>query len=552
MSSICFSPDSECAEKRHPISGVTLLFRCVLLFSLICPGLLSAAAETPVVATSSPFETPLTLTDTNPIDKLVLRNLKEKGVQPAFICSDAVFVRRVYLDVIGTLPTLDEVKHFLQDTNPNKRAVLIDQLLDRGEFADCLTMKWSDLLRVKSEYPVNLWPNAAQGYHHWILSCMKDNMPYDQFVKNLLTASGSNFHDPEVNFYRALQNRDPESIAKAVALTFMGTRADKWPKERLKGMSAFFSQIGYKGTATWKEEIVFFDVLKTTPTVAGRPEQTAVFPDGIGATISPGQDPRVVFAEWLIQPNNPWFARNIVNRVWSWLMGRGLIQEPDDIRPDNPPQNPELLTYLAHEFTASHDDLKQIYRIILNSQTYQLSSIPQGQQTEPCFASYPLRRMNAEVLIDAINQITGSTEEYSSLIPEPFSFIPPDQRSIDLPDGSITSPMLELFGRPSRDTGLESERNNAATSEQGLHLLNSSHIRNKIEKSTKLKNLIQSSANPLDVATNIYLTILSRYPTKEELGVIRDYSQKSGVKGRDLVIDIVWGLINSPEFLYKH
>ena len=236
---------------------------------------------------------------------------------------------------------------------------------------------WSDLLRIKAEFPINLWPNAAQAYHRWVRTCIKDNTPYDQMVRQMLTSSGSNFRVPPVNFYRAMQNREPAGIAQTVALTFMGTRADKWPKDRLAGMAAFFTKVGYKSTAEWKEEIVFFDPYKTNA-VAG--SLAAVFPDGAAAHLSPDQDPREVFADWLIDPKNRWFTQNIANRVWAWLLGRGIIQEPDDARPDNPPSNPELLALLERELIASHYDLKQLYRLIVTSKTYQLSSIPKADR----------------------------------------------------------------------------------------------------------------------------------------------------------------------------
>ena len=209
-------------------------------------------------------------------------------------------------------------------------------------------------------------------------------------------------------------------------------------------------------------------------------------------TIPADQDPREVFADWLMAADNPWFSRAIVNRIWSWLMGRGIIHEPDDIRPDNPPVNPELLAYLETELVKSKYDFKHIYRLILNSRTYQQSSIARSDnpKAEAMFACYPVRRLEAEVLIDALCRITGTRESYSSPIPEPFTFIPDEQRSIELADGSITSPFLEMFGRPSRDTGLESERNNATTETQRLHMLNSSHIQNKIQNSGKLRTLV--------------------------------------------------------------
>ena len=193
------------------------------------------------------------------VDRAVFGALKTQGVTPARLSSDAVFVRRVYLDVIGTLPTADEARAFIDDRDASKRSALIDRLLDRDEFADYWAMKWCDMLRVKSEFPINLWPNAVQAYHRWIRTAIRDNVPYDRFARELLTASGSNFRDPAVNFYRAVQSREPSAIASAVALTFMGARAEAWPKARLDGMAAFFSQIGYKPTGEWKEEIVYFD-----------------------------------------------------------------------------------------------------------------------------------------------------------------------------------------------------------------------------------------------------------------------------------------------------
>jgi len=499
-------------------------------------------------AQTNPFESPSRLAPEDEIDKIVFARLKQLDITPANPCSDAVFLRRVYLDVIGTLPTAREAGSFLQSRESDKRARLIDRLLARDEFADYWAMKWGDVLRVKAEFPINLWPNAAQEYHRWIRTAIEENKPYDQFVRELLTASGSNFQVPQANFYRAMQSRDPKGIAQTVALTFMGERADKWPQEKLAGMAAFFSQVAIKTTAEWKEEIVFFDPASTNAQAA------ATFPDGTTVRLSPDCDPREVFADWLIDARNPWFARNIVNRTWSWLLGRGIIQEPDDIRPDNPPANPELLAYLEKEFIASHYDLKQLCRLILNSQTYQLSSVPRSNKPEAAanFASYPLRQLDAEVLADALCEITGTTEKYSSAIPEPFTFIPEKERSIALPDGSITSSFLEMFGRPPRDTGLESERNNRATAEQRLHLLNSSHIQRKLEQSQKIKYLLKTRGDPHDVVTGLYLAILSRYPTGDELRITEAYFPSGGTDTRPAALDVAWALVNSAEFLYRH
>jgi hypothetical protein len=313
-------------------------------------------------------------------------------------------------------------------------------------------------------------------------------------------------------------------------------------------MAAFFSQVGYKSTAEWKEEIVYFDPGKATNAIP-----VTVFPDGTTAKLEDGQDPREAFANWLITPKNPWFTRNIVNRVWSWLLGRGIIHEPDDIRPDNPPSNPELLALLERELVANKYDLKSLYRLILKSRTYQLASVPRTNdpRAEANFAFYPVRRIEAEVLIDALNEITGTTESYSSQIPEPFTYIPQDQRSIALADASVTSSFLELFGRSSRDTGMELERNNRPTASQRLHLLNSSHVQRKLEQSTKLQALLQSKPSTRGMAESLYLTILSRYPTEEELKVLSGYSA-TRMDNRRIGLDIAWALINTAEFQCRH
>lgn len=570
--------------------------------------LMASLAVAAVAATTEPvssiFESTVPLRAESQIDKLVFADLAKLNIKPT-LCSDAVFVRRAYLDVIGTVPTAQEAREFIQDPDTkNKRRLLIDKLLERPEFADYWSMRWGDILRIKAEFPVNLWPNAAQAYHRWVHASITENKPYDQFVRELLTSSGSNFRVGPVNFYRAIQNRTPDGIAIAVALAFMGTRADQWPTNKLAGMAAFFSQIGYKPTSEWKEENVFWDplgassvpgdiapgraaIMPPTPTGTNTnttvaitlptncPPQVATFPDGKEVKLSPDKDPREVFADWLMPkksgwwsfrtPKNPWFAPAIANRIWYWLMGRGIVHEPDDFRPDNPPSNPALLAYLEKEMIAGKYDLKRFYRLILNSQAYQLSSLPKvkGPAAEAKFASYPLRRLDAEVLIDAINKITGATDLYTSPIPEPFTFIPDNQTAVAIADGSITSPFLALFGRSARATGMENERNNKPVPAQWLHLLNSSHIYRKIAEGPKLKALFDSGRKPPEILNELYLTVLSRPPTAEELKNAAEYvgfnltgkpaAPRSGsYRQREAWVDIIWSLINSTEFLYRH
>lgn len=515
------------------------------------------------------------------IDEIIFAKLKSLGIEPA-LCSDAMFVRRAFLDLTGKLPGAEEAKAFIQNSNQNKRVALIDRLLDQSAHVDYWAMKWSDILRVKAEFPVKVWPNAAQAYHRWIWESIAQNKPFDQFARELLTSSGSNFRVGSVNFYRAIQDKTPEGVAAAVGLALMGTRVHPWSEDRRADMAVFFSQVGYKPTSEWKEEIVFWDPLHSTgvpgsiapgvDTVAKSVAATnqipqalaeplseneplsAVFPDGTKTTIPPNRDPREVFADWLIGPDNPWFTKAVVNRTWAWAMGRGIIHEPDDIREDNPPSNPELLAYLQKELISSGYDLKHLKRMIFTSTAYQFSSIPRFKKEEAIanFASYQLRRVEAEVLIDALNEITGSSDLYTSAVPEPFTYIPNSMSAVGLADGSITSSFLALFGRSSRSTGMESERVSELASPQWLHMLNSATIQKKLQSGPRLAAIVSSGGKPNEIAEKLYLTILSRFPTATDIKAAEEYASTGVTKGRDVWIDLAWALINSPEFLLRH
>ena len=491
------------------------------------------------------------------IDEWVSLKLAESGAKISPRCSDDVFLRRVYLDVIGGIPAPETARSFMKRSGSSaKRAQLIDHLLERDDFSVYLGLKWCDRLRVKAEFPSNLWPNAVQAYHRWVVDAFRSNMPYDQFARALLTTSGSNFRDAPVNFYRPFQTRAPRNLFETVALVFMGMRLDHsgFSEDDLLGMDAFFSKVAYKKTAEWKEEIVYFD---PTATFNYPDSDTPVVPKPFGGDpIELGQfdDPRVAFADWLTAPENPWFARAMVNRIWHHLLGRGLIHEVDDIRPENPPWSEELMRFLEQQFVDSGYDVRHLYRIILNSTLYQSSSEPVDAQkdSEATFVHYRVRRMDAEVLVDALCRITGSFEKYSSAIPEPFTFIPKKQRSISLADGSIKSQFLEMFGRPGRDTSYESDRNNDVSVFQSLHMLNSTHIANKINTGWKLKQIYKKEKSPARRIEELYLTVLSRFPTDAERKVVSNYSRSSGLDGRQVFNDIAWGLINSKEFMLRH
>lgn len=482
---------------------------------------------------------------TGELDRKMLASWSRRGVVPAARCSDEVFLRRVHLDLIGTLPRSGEVRRFLRDRSPGKRDRLVDRLLAREEFADYWTLKWCDLLRVKAEFPVNLWPNAVQAYHRWIRWALHHGMPYDRFAGQLLTSSGSNFRVAPVNFFRAVQGQEPAALAAAVALTFMGERVERWPADRRADLEVFFSRVAFKGTAEWKEEIVYLDPEPV-------PQREARLPDGTRVTLDPERDPRMVFARWLTRPENPWFARNLANRAWSWFLGRGFYHPADDFRSHRPIQHPEALAHLERVLVDSGWDLRRLFREILTSATYQQASLGQAAGTAPEeFAAYPVRRLDAEVLRDALRAVYGGKEKYTSMIPEPFTFVPGEHRSIELADGSITSHFLEMFGRPPRDTGLESERSHEPSRSQRLHLLNSREVILGIRRSHGLKALLRKHGREPEAALEaLYLRILSRLPRPEEVARVR--RELSGREPREVAEDVVWALLNSKEFLYRH
>jgi hypothetical protein len=482
------------------------------------------------------------------IDRLVLRTLREHHLEPSALCSDAVFLRRVSQDLTGSVPPIWQVKRFLADQSPDKRRRMIDTLMKTEPYYEYCTLKWGDILRVKSEFPVNLWPNATQAYHRWIYTAVKTNLRYDEFARSLLLSNGSNFRNPEANFYRAVSSKTPEGLARVVMLTFMGTRFDKWPSDEREGLAQFFSRIRYKRTNEWKEEIVY------TELGSGEPVSTRL-PNGRQVQIPADEDPRRVLTDWLVAEDNPWFARCAVNRIWYWLMGRGLIEEADDLRPDSVPANPALLEYLEKTFVKSGYDTEKLIRQIVNSQTYQQSFIPRNAsaKAESLFAHYSVRRLDAEVIIDTLDALGAGRQQYSSPIPEPFTYVPPENRTIALSDGSIGSQFLSQFGRPSRDSGQLSERQNTSSSTQRLFLLNSNDVQKKLTQGYALREILyKAKLSDQEAIDEIYLLLLGRHASPEEAQSVLKYATTAKVWRRQARLDLAWALLNSKEFLYHH
>ena len=447
-------------------------------------------------------------------------------------CRDEVFLRRAYLTVTGALPTQQACKKFLDSDNSRKREVLIDQLIESELGLRYMQMRWGDILRIKSEFPSNLWPNGVQAYNRWVYEQLLNNVPYDKMVRDLLLSEGSNFRSPAANFYRGFQKRSPENFYANINLLFLGNR------NCTDNGHLCFSQIKFKSTKEWKEEIIYIDYYKALP------GDKVVLADGTPLTLRADSDWREEYVNWLTSPTNRRFAEVLVNRMWYWVFGKGLVHEPDEWREDNKPSNPQLLNELTDYFLKSKFNIRALMKRILMSKEFNSKTAPEG--------FYEPQRLPAEVIVDAIATATGKWATYSSRVPEPFTFYPPRTRATHLGDATVSSTQLELFGKVSRDVSLESQRNNAITARQLLYLMNSSELEKSIRKSPVLKKICEQNTSVPSLANAITLRVLSRLATQREIDLYKEYMQQNEMTLRELAFDIMWMQINSNEFLYNH
>lgn len=443
-------------------------------------------------------------------------------------CSDEIFLRRAYLTVTGALPTPSECVDFFEDSNPNKREVLIDRLIKSELGLKYMQMRWGDILRIKSEFPSNLWPNGVQAYNRWIYEQLMNNVPYDKMVRSLLLSSGSNFRAPAANFYRGFQKRSSRNFYDNINLLFLGNR------ECDDNGNICFSQIKFKSTKEWKEEIVYLDIHKKVP------YQDIELEDGTMFKLRADSDWREPYVNWLTSDRNRRFAEVMANRMWFWVFGRGIVHEPDNWTEENRPVDPELLNSLTEYFIASKYDMQALLKRILLSE--QFNSVD----------DFVPQRLPAEVIVDALASVTGVWSTYTSRVPEPFTFYPPRTRATHLGDATVSSSELELFGKVSRDVSLESQRNNGITSRQLLYLMNSSELESRIRKSQILQRIYVNSANIEQLADSITLLVLSRRATADEVAMYSDYMAKDELPLMEVAIDIMWMQLNSNEFLYNH
>ena len=447
-------------------------------------------------------------------------------------CSDEVFLRRAYLTITGALPQTSECVKFLDDKNPNRREVLVDKLLDSELGLKYTQMRWGDILRIKSEFPSNLWPNGVQAYNRWLYAQLLHNVPYDKMVRGLLLSEGSNFRSPAVNFYRGFQKRTPQNFYANINLLFLGNRNCE------DNGYLCFSQVEFKSTKEWKEEIIYLNYYKEAPMEIIKLE------DGTILRPRPNTDWREEYVNWLTSPANRRFAEVFVNRMWYWVFGKGIVHEPDDWREDNKPSDPALLKELTDYFLESKFDIRALMKRILLSKEFNSKAAPEGY--------YVPQRLPAEVIVDAMASITDNWSTYSSRVPEPFTFYPPKTRSTHLGDATVSSTELELFGKVSRDVSLESQRNNAITSRQLLYLMNSSALERRIRKSSVLQQLYLNSKDITELANAITLRVLSRRATSQEIALYTEYMTNNKLPLMEVAIDIMWMQINSNEFLYNH
>jgi hypothetical protein len=520
----------------------------VQFLAAVATARLTYLSEVPGFAWKAPVEQ-------NFIDRHMFARQRLLRIQPSDRCTDDEFLRRVFLDVCGILPTADETRGFLADPASDKRARLIDALLERPEYVDFWTLKWADRLGCNNRF---VGERGAYAYRDWIWGCVNANLPFDQFARALITASGPNYSAPAASFYRRV--RDPQTRVEAVSQLFLGVRIgcarchnhpfERWTQDDYYGVAAFFSRVRYKDGPFFahiynKEETVWLD---RQGEVTHPRTGLVMKPKPLGAAaldIPEGRDRREFLADWITRADNPFFARVAVNRLWHHLFGRGIVEPVDDFRDSNPPCNPELLDALAADFVAHGFDVKHTLRTILNSTTYQLSSAtnPFNENDDVYFSHARVRRLSAEQLLDAISQATG--------VPERFAGVPLGTRAAQLPDGELFHPLLKAFGRPPRAIECECERENDATLEQALFLEAGRTIHDKLRSDRGLPaRLAASPLGPEALAEELFLTTLCRHPSPAERErVARKLVAK---ERRPALEDVLWALLNHREFLFQH
>jgi len=503
----------------------------------------------------------------NFVDDAVFANLKEIGVPPSPVCDDSTFLRRVTLDIAGRLPTEEEAKTFFANKSPDKRDQVIDELLRSPDYADFFANKWTAMLKNRRDDASDMVANFA--FHAWVRDSLLSNKPYDQFVRELLAATGQVIGNPPVAWYKRV--KEPKDQIEDVAQLFLGVRMqcaqchhhpfEKWSQDDYYSLAAFFSQVGRKPSGVRGEDLIFHK--RGMAAAKNIKTGLALKPAALGDTvpeIAADEDPRLRLAEWMKSPKNPFFARVLVNRYWKHFFQRGLVEPEDDIRDSNPPSNPELMAALEKHFIASGFDLKELVRTITRSHAYQLSSIPNKDNLgdRQNYSRYYPRRLPAEVMLDSIDQLAGTQTDFANL--------PAGTRAVALPDNSYnrSSPFLRVFGRPENESVCECERMQSSSLAQSLHMINASDIRGKLANGNGRAEKLARDKRPNDEKIrDMYLAAFARAPRPEELKAALDYLAEPRLNSagqpvdstkatRENFQDLLWALINSKEFLFNH
>ena len=497
------------------------------------------------------------------IDRLVARQWARLGVEPSPPTEEAEFVRRVTLDICGTLPTVAEVQAYVRDASPDKKRRLVDSLLARPEYARYFGQKWADILQNRGRgYSTSRQRPGTALFSAWIRDCFARNLPYDQFVTSILTASGSQETNPATVWYRTV--RTTENYVESFSQAFLGVRvqcaqchhhpAERWSQGDYYGLAAVFGRVGRKGgfadaEVPTSETIYLADHgevkhPRTGEVLAPRPLGGEAFP------ISKYVDPRVSLARWLTDPANPQLARTMANRMWAHFLGRGVIHPVDDSRSTNPPSNPELLDALTHEFQQSGYDIQQLIRLICLSRAYGLSSLPtDGNRGDlQSYARFYPRRLSAEVLLDAISQVVEVPTAFSA----GGAAFPDGTRAIDLPDEAVPSNFLDVFGRPARSSACECERVDSPALGQMLELVSSAEIQEKLANPQGLpQRLAKSPASQSERVRELFVTLFARNPSTEELATASEFLAATP-DSAEAYRSLVWSLLATNEFLFNH
>jgi hypothetical protein len=492
---------------------------------------------------------PAKLVEHNYIDRFVNQNLQRLNIGVSGQAGDSVYLRRIYLDLIGTLPTPEEAKQFLDDTSADRRQQLAAALLARPEFADYWALKWADLLHVNRGA---LGHKNANLYYRWIHKSFASNMPFDEFARKIVSAEGALRDNPEGNLYKVVAK--PDEVASALSQVFLGVRIecaqchhhpfDRWGQDDYYGMQAFFTQVKFKSTVRGEVLLATGDTKTTHPRTG-----ESIFAHGLGEPMPSEEvnhDRRKDFAKWLTADANPWFAKSMTNRVWAHFMGRGIVEPVDDMRLTNPPSNPELLAALADDFKRNGYDLKKLIVSITTSAAYQRSNdvVDSNRGDQRNYSRYPFKPLPAEVLLDAVCQVTG--------VPEKFKGVPSGSRAIQLWDSEVPHDFLRLFGRPIRLTACECERVSEPTVSQVLHAFNSPRIQTKLARPDgAVAKLCRDQASDAQLIDQLYLSYFSRLPDETERETVLEYI-KSHPHRNKAVEDVAWTMLNSLEFLFNH